>query len=370
MKKTLMKTKKALQVKENFMKYLTFKKIVNYLKYENDLRKKKIITSSFPPVITFQPSAYCNTNCQLCPVGLRIKGPEKGFLEFTKFQKIINEAKDYLIQIAFADWGEPFLNPEIFDMIKYAEEKKILTHASTNLHFFKTEKEFKELLNSGLSFLTISLHGVSQETYEAYQPGKIFTETADKIKTLVNLKKKMRKSKPNIDLAFSITKKNQHEIENMQRFAETLGVDKDIYTASLNLRFYLHDSSKTIEIVKEWAQDKKIDLCDTSALGKERINELYEAILNEKEPSFNNLDGLRLSARHFCLDPWKTLTVNWDGTVSLCCVDYSKYSMGNAMKESIIKIWNNRKYRDLRKYLLGELDDKDVDFPCKKCIKY
>jgi MoaA/NifB/PqqE/SkfB family radical SAM enzyme len=370
MTKTSIRIKKALQVKGNFIKYLTSKRIVNYLKYENDLRRKKIVTSSFPPVITFQPSAYCNTNCQLCPVGLGIEGPKKGFLEFTKFQKIINDAKDYLIQISFADWGEPFLNPDIFDMIKYAEEKKILTHASTNLHFFKTENELKELIDSGLSFLTISLHGVSQETYEAYQPGKIFTETADKIETLVNLKKKMRKNKPNINLAFCITKKNQHEIENMQRFADTLGVDKDIYTASLNLRFYLHDSSKTIEIVKEWAQDKKIDLCDTSALGKEKINELYEATLDKKELSFNNLDRLRLSARHFCLDPWKILTVNWDGTVSLCCVDYSKYSMGDAMKESIIKIWNNRKYRDLRKYLLGELDDKDVDFPCKECIKY
>jgi radical SAM protein with 4Fe4S-binding SPASM domain len=370
MKKTLMRTKKALQLKGTFMRYLTLKKIMNYLKYENDLRKKKIITSSFPPVITFQPSAYCNTNCQLCPVGLGIEGPKKGFLEFKKFQKIINEAKDYLIQIAFADWGEPFLNPAIFDMIKYAEGERILTHASTNLHLFKTEKEFEELLNSGLSFLTISLHGVSQKTYEAYQPGKIFTETADKIKTLINLKRKMRKNKPSIDLAFSITKKNQHEIENMQRFAETLGVDKDIYTASLNLRFYLHDNSKTIEMVKEWGQDREIDLCDISALDKERINELYEAILNEKEPSFNDLDGFRLTARHFCLDPWKTLVVNWDGTVSLCCVDYNKYVMGNTMNEAIIEIWNNEKYRNVRKYLLRKFDDKRVNFPCKKCVKY
>ena len=153
-----------MQVKEIFIEYLTIKKIANYLKYENDLRKRRIVTSSFPPVITFQPSAYCNTNCQLCPVGLGIKGPERGFLDFKSFRKVIDEAKEYLIQIAFADWGEPFLNPRIFDMIKYAEQNKILTHASTNLHFFKDKRKLNSLLDSELSFLTISLHGVSQET--------------------------------------------------------------------------------------------------------------------------------------------------------------------------------------------------------------
>jgi len=367
MKKMLRRTKEAIQIRKDFMKYLTLKKIINYLKWKNDLKKRKITTSSFPYTIDFQPSGYCNSNCRLCPVGLRIKGPEKGFLEFGKFQEIIDDAKDYLVQINFADWGEPFLNPSIFAMIKYAEDKKIITSASTNLHFFETEKEFEKLLISGLSFLTISLHAVSQETYEAYQPGKNFKETTEKIETLVNLRKKMKKDKPNIRLAFVITKKNQHEIEEMQRFARKLGAVSDIYTASLNLRFYLDDTNKTIEMVKEWAQDEKIDMCTWH---KERINELYEIILKEKEISFDRLDKLGYSGRHFCRDPWKTLTVNWDGTISLCCVDYNKYIMGDTSKESIIKIWNNKKYRDVREYLSGKLNGEDVDFPCKKCIRY
>jgi MoaA/NifB/PqqE/SkfB family radical SAM enzyme len=370
MKKTLLRIRKAMHVRKSFVEYLTFYKVLNYLKYENDLKKRKIVTSSFPPVITFQPSGYCNTNCQLCPVGLGIKGPEKGFLEFPQFQKIIDETKDYLIQIAFAGWGEPFLNPKIFDMIKYAEENRILTHASTNLHFFKTEKEIKDLLDSGLSFLTISLHGISQETYEAYQPGKVFSETINKLETLIALKREMKTKKPSIDLAFSITKKNQHEVEKMRLFTENLEVDKDIYTASLQLRFYLGDRIRTIEKIKEWAQDRKIDWCDISALEKERIIELYEAIPREEDLSFDSLDRLKLTARHFCSDPWKTLTVNWDGTVSLCCTDYSKYAMGNAIDENIIEIWNNEKYKNVRKYLFYKFDDKDFNFPCEKCIKY
>lgn len=350
--------------------YLTYEKVINYLKYLNDFRKRKIVTSSFPPMITFQASAFCNSNCRLCPVGLELRGPEKGFLKFDVFSKVINESRKYLITVFFADWGEPFLNPYIFDMIQYAEAKRIITRASTNLHRFKNEDDLKELLDCGLSFLTISLHGVSQETYGAYQPNKSFQAIVEKINTLVSLKKQFKRKKPIIDLAFAITKKNQHEIEKMQCFAKEMGLNSTIYTASLNLRFYLKDPNAMTRMVSEWAQNNKIDSRSNDERNKQKINELYEAIKKNNQTDFDALDKLHLTTRHFCIDPWESLTVNWNGTVSLCCTDYSKYVLGDVCEESIAKIWNNEKYRHVREFLLGVSAVNDIDFPCKQCIRY
>jgi len=350
--------------------YLTYEKVINYLKYLNDFRKRKIVTSSFPPMITFQASAYCNSNCRLCPVGLEIRGPEKGFLKFDVFSKVIDEAKKCLITVFFGDWGEPFLNPDIFNMIKYAEAKRIIARASTNLHRFRNEDDLKELLDCGLSFLTISLHGVSQETYDAYQPNKSFQVTVEKIKTLVNIKKELKRKKPIIDLAFAITRKNQHEIEKMQCFARELKLNSNIYTASLNLRFHLKDPNAMTSMVREWAQNDKINSRSNDERNKQKINELYEAIRKDNQINLDALERLRLTTRHFCVDPWEGLTVNWNGTVSLCCTDYSKYVMGNVCKESIAKIWNNEKYRHVREFLLGRFAINDADFPCRYCIRY
>ena len=361
---------KAIRNLSSVTNYLTYEKVINYLKYLNDFRKRKIVTSSFPPMITFQASAYCNSNCRLCPVGLEIKGPEKGFLKFDVFSKVINESSKYLITVFFADWGEPFLNPDIYDMIKYAETKRIITRASTNLHRFKNEDDLKELLDCGLSFLTISLHGVSQETYDAYQPDKSFQATVEKIKTLVGLKKQSKREKPIIDLAFAVTRKNQHEIEKMQSFAKELRVNSTIYTASLNLRFYLKDPDAMTRMVSEWAQSIKIDPRSNDERNKQKIMELYEVIKKDNQADFDALDKLRLTTRHFCVDPWEGLTVNWNGTVSLCCTDYSKYVMGDTCEESITRIWNNEKYRYVRGFLLGRSATNDVDFPCKHCIRY
>lgn len=355
------------------MNYITCRKIINYIKYKIDTKYKRIITSSFPPLISFQSSAYCNTSCRLCPVGLEMKGVEKGFLEFGKFKQVIDEAKKYLMGIHFGDWGEPFLNPDIFDMIKYAEDNKIMTAVSTNLHQFKNEDDLFNLLDCGLSFLTISLHGVTQETYETYQPNKSFEETDKKIKTLISLKKKLGKKKPVIDLAFVITKKNQHEIKKMRQFTKYLGVDCRMYTASLNLRFYLDDDKKIVRLIKEWAQDDKYDLCDNvrrGRRGKSKIKKIYETILKEQKVDFDSLDEQGLTSRHFCSDPWTSLVVNWNGTVSLCCVDYSKYVMGDISKESMTVIWNNAEYINLRKYLRNQTLDIHMNHPCRNCIRY
>lgn len=350
--------------------YITYKKIKNYLIYKNDVKHRRIITSSFPPSIAVQSSAYCNSNCRLCPVGLGIKGVEKGFLDFDIFKQIIDETKEYLVKVYFGDWGEPFLNPNIFEMIEYAEKNKIATAVSTNLHQVKNENDLINLLDCKLSLLIISLHGVSQETYEAYQPGKNFEETVKKIKTLINLKEKLKRKKPVIELVFAITKKNQHEIEKMWQFSKDLGVDYSMYTASLNLRFYLNNSKKMVRMIKEWAQDDKLDLWDNTSFAKGTINKFYETILKEQKINFNRLDELGLTVRHFCIDPWTSLVVNWDGTVSLCCVDYSKHVMGDTKKESIIKIWNNKNYINVRKYLLNQQIDKQMNYPCINCIRY
>lgn len=355
------------------IRYLSLKKLVNYAKYRNDLRGRPATTTSFPPEITFQASAYCNSNCQLCPVGVKMDGPPKGFMQFDTFKKVVDEGKNYLIRIIFADWGEPLLNKDIFDMIRYAEGRMIMTSLSTNLHAVKNEDDLKRIVNSGLSFITISLHGVSQESYEAYQPGKDFKMTVDKIESLIKVKKSLRRAKPFINIIFAITKKNQHEVREMLQFAKDMGIDSIIYTASLNLRFYLGDPPKMEEMINEWAQIEPLSLPDNAIyhkLGYHKLGAvpLYRAVLDGKV-SFEELDRLKLTGRHVCLDPWRSLVVNWDGTVSLCCVDYRKYIVGNIHEESIMGIWNNKNYQAVRNYL-KKADAEDSGIPCKRCIVY
>ena len=87
--------------KLSYTKYLTPEKIYSLAKYYYDMKNKKIITSSFPPGLTFQTSSICNSNCKLCPVGLNIQRENDGFLKLKTFKKIITEAKECLVNVFF-----------------------------------------------------------------------------------------------------------------------------------------------------------------------------------------------------------------------------------------------------------------------------
>lgn len=67
-------------------------------------------------------------------------------------------------------WGEPLLNPEIYRMIKYCEERNILSVTSTNLNKFSRENA-RDLVESGLDALIIALDGIAEETYSKYRIG-------------------------------------------------------------------------------------------------------------------------------------------------------------------------------------------------------
>jgi MoaA/NifB/PqqE/SkfB family radical SAM enzyme len=61
----------------------------------------------------------------------------------------------------FCGWGEPFLNKDLFSMIRYAKDKGIKIITSTNGHFFEN---VDKLLDTGLDVLIFALNGVDKET--------------------------------------------------------------------------------------------------------------------------------------------------------------------------------------------------------------
>lgn len=292
-------------------------------------------------------------------------------MDLSLYKRIVDQIKSCALRINFGDWGEPTMNPDIFAMFAYALENRIATSASTNLHVFKTEEQIRNLAVEGPTWnLNISLHGASQETYASYQPGRDFHDTIDKVKTLKRILKEEGKTRPTMALVFAITKKNQHEIPAMKQLARELGGTCRMYTASINVRFY-DDSRQISQLIDTWMQDTGWDQFDNfDFVNKTRIEAFHRAIRENSGVDLEKLEQQKLTGRYFCDDPWRSLTVNWDGTVSLCCVDYTKHRMGDTREGSLPDIWNNRQYQDVRAYLLQKIDDLPDGCPCVHCVRY
>ncbi len=86
----------------------------------------------YPVIAQVEPSNVCNLECALCLTTSINHERKAALLSLETFKKFIDEVGDYLLLIIFWNWGEPFLNPEATDMIRYATDKGILIHSSTN----------------------------------------------------------------------------------------------------------------------------------------------------------------------------------------------------------------------------------------------
>lgn len=301
-----------------------------------------------PYVLGVDTGNICNLKCPLCPTGLDSKTIKRGMLKFETFKKIIDEIGSSLRELNLFNWGEPFLNKDLIMMINYVRNinKKVKITTSTNLNYL-TDDLAKDLIQSGLDKLLVSLDAATSQTYLIYRRGGDFELVLKNLRRLVELKKSYPESKLKIILNYIVFRHNEHEIEKAKELAKSLG---------LEIRIGKMRTEMETEITKPI---------------EESIDKYKDWIPANKEYSAYDLETKkRLKKIKICKKPWREVELNWDGTITPCCYiyDIGKYGFGNIEQSSFKKIWNNKLYVAARRAILGK--KSDIETICHICKRY
>ena len=331
------KTKDGL----NFLKKLTFTRMLNSILvissyYLSRVFKLKTVWGS-PLSISYEPTTSCNLRCPECPSGLRQFTRPTGMLEMNRFKQAIDEFGSRLLYLIFYFQGEPYLNPAFLDMVKYASKKGIYTATSTNAHYLKDENA-KKTIESGLDRLIISIDGTTQETYQNYRIGGKLEKVIEGTKNVIKWKKELNSKTPHIIFQFLVVKPNEHQIDDVYKLADELGVDEvRLKTAQIYDYENGNDLIPTIDKYSRYRKDKH---------GKYRIkNKLY----------------------NHCWRMWHTCVITWDGLVVPCCFDKdADNKLGDIKEKSFKEIWNDEHYMDFRSRLMQSRKNIDI---CKNCTE-
>ena len=171
------------------------KKYYNYLKtsHQSDWNTKDFTAPGFPYMLQIEPTNFCNLSCTVCPAAAnkRDLNRDRRHLRLDEFKKIVDAMEDYLLLLVMWDWGEPFLNPELPEMIRYASEKGIKTVTSTNAHFLNETHYLERILTSGLTTLIIAIDSLKQDSYEFYRRGGNLAQALAGLNNVLALKKKL-----------------------------------------------------------------------------------------------------------------------------------------------------------------------------------
>lgn len=288
-----------------------------------------------PISISIEPTTSCNLRCPECPSGLRQFTRPIGMLEPSFFKKTIDELHKDLIYLTFYFQGEPYLNPNFLEMVKYASQKKIYTSTSTNAHYL-TPEQAQKTIESGLDRLIISIDGTTQEVYEQYRVGGILNKVIEGTKNIINAKKELNSETPHMVFQFLVVKPNEHQLNDVEQLAKELGVDEVLYkTAQV---YDYENGNPLIPTIEKYSRYKKL------ANGKYVIkNEL----LNQ------------------CWRMWSACVVTWDGIVVPCCFDKdAKHQLGDLKQQSFDELWSSDKYQSFRHKILKSRKEIDI---CQNC---
>lgn len=284
-----------------------------------------------PYVLWIEPGNICNLSCPLCPTGKGDKELPKGFMKLGLFKDVFNQLSRVLTEVFLFNWGEPLLNNDLCDMIRYVKfkSKKIRVIISTNLNISQKER-LTDLVKSGVDEIIVSCDGASQGTYAQYRVGGSFNLVVENMRYLVNEKLRLA-TNTCVVWNFIVFKHNEHEIEQAREMAVSIGVD---------FRISMMRTSPKDEILKPHSEAIKQDIAWIPD------NSQYSAYDKHKFKTKKQLQS--------CRRLWQEICINWDGKVFPCCGVYEeRYNFGDASKQSIKKIWNNSFFVRARKEVLN-----------------
>lgn len=315
----------------------------------NRLLKEKMIFQ--PYKIDLEPTTKCNLNCIFCQVP-GWKRSRLTDLTFDNFKKIIYKFP-LLKSIKLQGMGEPFLNPELLSMIDFCNKKDICTTIFNNGTVLN-ELTINELFKSPPDYLVFSLDTINRETYSIIR-GKDMLEKVLKNIDLTVAEKHKNKSDTKIMIWSVLNKYNFAEIDQLVRLAKDLAVDRIVFQTKLT------GFGKT-------ELEKKNDCIAINLFEEEIGNIIGCAIRTAKEinQDIEIYKGDYYSPSKPCNAVRNSVYVTVEGEIVPCCIiaDPGVISMGNIYNaNSINDIWNNDRYRNLRK----TIRENKLPHFCRNC---
>jgi len=301
---------------------------------KRELLAKKIPLET-PYIVQIFPVYGCNFKCNYCIHSLE---PSKRgyissskFMDFELYKKCIDDISNFphkIKMLRFGATGEPLLHNKIAQMVEYASKKNVADSIDIVTNGALLTKVLSEnLVNSGLSWLRISIQGLSSQKY---------------------------KDISSVDI-------------NYEKFIENLTY---FYKIKKDTKVYI----KIIDIALEHGEEEYFynifgNICDKISV---------EHLL----PAVSNIDYTKISDANFdftqngncfkevevCPQPFYMMQINPDGNIVPCCSMETAFVVGNCENKSLLDIWNGSLYKDFQILMLKK--EKNINPVCNSCQSY
>ncbi len=168
--------------------------------------------------LQIEPATACNLDCKIC-MRRNLERPIT-FLSFDNFKRIFDSGN--FGYVGLHGWGEPLLNQQLFEMVRYAELEGVSTNLTTNGTLVR--ENIDNIFNSGLREIAFGVYD-----------RELFMQCLPQVNDLIMEKKRRHSKIPKTYLDITIYKENLFQITDLLRLASGLAVDAIILHRLFNV---------------------------------------------------------------------------------------------------------------------------------------
>lgn len=294
-----------------------------------DLHNKRVLLREAIPLpmpftLFVDPTNWCNFKCSFCPRNgedFHKYAGDYQHMPLSLFKKIVGDVKAFggkLKVLRLFSLGEPLLSPHFKDIFQCAVNAELAERIELSTNGSLLSEEMAEHIletvrtYSGIFYLRVSVYSVWQEKNLKITKNPIPIEV---IRENVARFKRLRDGQGMKNVEVYAKKLDTFDKENEDFLAMYGGV------------------------VDEAAIEEPINW--SGAGGGELRSEIYSA---EEISSMK-----RKTIPAVCAFPFHTMSIQSDGTVTCCCVDWSRHTtIGNVREKSLMDIWNGKTHIDFQ----------------------
>ncbi|MBI4855604.1 MAG: radical SAM protein [Acetobacterium woodii] len=297
------------------------------------VRLSDVVPLDTPFTVYIYPTTFCNFRCTYCGHSLGKETMKEVYdldfetMEMDTFKLIIDLLKAFprkLKVLSLTGHGEPLINENLSDMVRYAKENNI----SEKIEFISngsllTNEVSNNLIDAGLDCLKLSIQGVTAKSYKKVCNYNIdYEEFIKQVEYFYNNRKNCQLYVKTMDIALS---ENEREL------------------------FY-----KTYENISDRMYIEEVRNVYSGVSSTENINVTKDRY------------GRTHEKRHVCPLCFFGLGILPNGDVKPCDSVYKPIILGNVRDSSLIDMWNGKILKEFRRtQLKGERYSNEK---CKVCI--
>lgn len=337
------------------------KKLWRYARGFLNMLRRPIVMRDYPIHLQLESTDACNLNCTTCSRDIIVT--RASLLKTEYWKGIIDEMRPSNINVSGI--GEPFLHPDIYDIIAYAKSKGAAVNCATN--FTRLYDNHRKVVECGIDQLKVSIDATDPETFKLIRGEDSWEEIVENIRQVNDWKIALDSRRPSIRLNFALQRFNYLQCVELVELARELNVDA-LYYQHLS---YVDMEGRKAFLTGDMPKSRLLELIQKadSRARQYGIETNLSFWLQDFEMYWNRMQPLDkfVPKPKNCYMPWISTWLGADGWVRPCPImpwTADEGRMGHIGNQSFAEIWNNEKYRELREALKrGERPTRS----CKTC---